>query len=72
MIRNKLSSIKVSAPEVAQGVGAILAIVGMLMLLPLGVVLLIVGVVVLAVATLAELQSKRTPNPAPTSPTDGS
>jgi hypothetical protein len=66
--------IRLSPVEIAQGAGAALAIVGLLMLLPLGAVCLIVGLVVLCVSTFAELQGHKRPprSPAPTSPTDGS
>ena len=59
---------KPSSLEVAQGAGIALALIGLLMLLPLGWVCLIVGLTVVGVATYAE---HRTPAPVPTTPTVG-
>jgi hypothetical protein len=59
---------KLTAFEVAQLVGTVLAIAGLVMILPLGWVLLIVGVLGAGLATWAE---HRTPPPIPTTPTEG-
>lgn len=61
---------KPSPVEIAQVLGAVLTVGGLLMLLPLGWVCLIVGLAVLGVAVLVEYRAR--PTPTPTSPTDGS